>query len=420
MTEPLLRTIPVDQLPKERRRPLDRPTLAAAAAILSDIETRGEQAVLDHAMRLGDLRPGDLHLHDQASLHAALDRFPVSQRLVLERTAARIKAFAQAQRACLTDLDVGIEGGRAGHTCLPVRTAGCYAPGGRVPLPSSVLMTVITARTAGVCAVWAASPKPTDATLAAAAIAGADGLLAIGGVQAIGALAHGLCGVPECDMIVGPGNRWVTAAKFLVSDRVGIDMLAGPSELVVLADDSADPVMVAADLLAQAEHDEDAVPILVSTSPALPARVEDHLRAMLESLPTRATAIAALHNGFAVVVQDLGSAVSVCDALAPEHLEIMTRNASRVAAAVRNTGAVFIGAASAEVFGDYGAGPNHVLPTGGTARFKSGLSAFTFLRSRTWLQIDGLEASRMLREDAAVLARIESLEAHARATELRS
>jgi phosphoribosyl-ATP pyrophosphohydrolase/phosphoribosyl-AMP cyclohydrolase/histidinol dehydrogenase len=267
--------------------------------------------------------------------------------------------------------------------------------------------------------VWVASPRPTGATLAAAAIAGADGLLAIGGVQAIAALAAGLCGVSTCDMIVGPGNRWVTAAKLLVSDRVGIDMLAGPSELLVLADGTADAGLIAADLLAQAEHDEDAAPMLVTTEPTLPDCVEAELSARLEALPNPATARAALQNGFVVVVRDITEAIALCDHLAPEHLEIMTVDAAKISTRISNAGAVFIGPGSAEVFGDYGAGPNHVLPTGGTARSKAGLSVFTFLRARTWLITGSGVRSQRLREDTAALARMERLEAHAQAAEAR-
>jgi phosphoribosyl-ATP pyrophosphohydrolase/phosphoribosyl-AMP cyclohydrolase/histidinol dehydrogenase len=312
-----------------------------------------------------------------------------------------------------------IPGGEAGHTCLPVCSVGCYAPGGRFPLPSSVLMTAITARAAGVPLVWVASPRPTAATLAAAAVAGADGLLAIGGVQAIAALARGLVGAPACDMIVGPGNRWVTAAKQLVSGEVGIDMLAGPSELVVLADESADPALVAADLLAQAEHDDDAVPILVSTSARLADAVELEIGKRLIDLPTRATACKALRNGGACIATDVVHAIEVCDRIGPEHLEIMMREPESVASRIRNAGAVFIGSAAAEVLGDYGAGPNHVLPTGGSSRFRAGLSVFTFLRARTWLRVDDPGAGAGLARDAAAFARVESLAGHVAAAELR-
>ncbi len=390
--------------------------------MLDEITRAGDAAALRHAVRLGDLRDGDRHLYTADDLREARDRLPVRERDVLERVAERIRAFALAQLGCLNDLTLSIPGGEAGHSCIPVRSAGCYAPGGRFPLPSSVLMTAVTARAAGVERVWVASPRPTDATLAAAAIAGADGLLAIGGVQGVAALARGLLGVPQggCDMIVGPGNRWVTAAKLLISGEVGIDMLAGPSELVVLADETADARVVAADLLAQAEHDEDAIPILISTSAALNSAVEGELARQLAILPTHATARAALRNGYAVIARSMEQAAALSDDIGPEHLEIHARDAQRIASGIRNAGAVFIGAGAAEVLGDYGAGPNHVLPTGGTSRFRAGLSVFTFLRARTWIRIDEVARAAPILEDAAALARIEMLEGHARSAECRA
>lgn len=421
MSVPLLRSIRAEELRWQSFRAVDAETLAAARAILDDIDSRGEQAVLEHARRLGDLREGDVVAYSPQMLAAVRDRLPVEQRRLLERTADRIRAFAAAQRGCLADLTLAIPGGAAGHTFVPVGTAGCYAPGGRFPLPSSVLMTAVTARAAGVKQVWVASPKPTEVTLSAASIAGADGLLAIGGVQAIGALARGLLGVPErgCDMIVGPGNRWVTAAKHLVSGEVGIDMLAGPSELLVLADATADARLIAADLLAQAEHDDDAVPMLVTTDPSLPQRVDVELRRQLATLPTAQTALASIRNGFTLVTGSLDEAVELVDRVAPEHLEIMVADAKRVAGQISNAGAVFIGSRSAEVLGDYGAGPNHVLPTGGTARFRAGLSVMSFLRARTWLEMHDTADTRVLVQDATDLARLERLEAHARSAETR-
>lgn len=421
MGVPLLRSIRAEELRRQSFRAVDAETLAAARAILDDIDSRGEQAVLEHARRLGDLREGDVVAYSPQMLAAVRDRLPVEQRRLLERTADRIRAFAAAQRGCLADFTLAIPGGAAGHTFVPVGTAGCYAPGGRFPLPSSVLMTAVTARAAGVKQVWVASPKPTEVTLAAASIAGADGLLAIGGVQAIGALARGLLGVPErgCDMIVGPGNRWVTAAKHLVSGEVGIDMLAGPSELLVLADATADARLIAADLLAQAEHDDDAVPMLVTTDPSVPQRVDVELRRQLATLPTAQTALASIRNGFTLVAGSLDEAIELVDRVAPEHLEIMVADAKRVAGQISNAGAVFIGSRSAEVLGDYGAGPNHVLPTGGTARFRAGLSVMSFLRARTWLEIHDTADTRVLVQDATDLARLERLEAHARSAETR-
>jgi len=241
----------------------------------------------------------------------------------------------------------------------------------------------------------------------------------VGGAQAIAALAYGAGHVPACDVVVGPGNRWVVAAKQLVAGRVGIDMLAGPSEIVVLADATADPAVVAADLLAQAEHDVDALPILVSPDAGLVDRVDEELAAQIETLPTEPTASAALEKGFAVIVRDMEEAVNLCDQLAPEHLQLCVAGARKLAPRLRHYGALFIGAGSAEVLCDYGAGPNHVLPTGGTARSMGGLSVATFLRVRTWLEIDDPDAAATLAEDAAAFARFEGLEGHARSAEKR-
>jgi phosphoribosyl-ATP pyrophosphohydrolase/phosphoribosyl-AMP cyclohydrolase/histidinol dehydrogenase len=355
----------------------------------------------------------------KGALEAAWQGLGDAERACLERTVARVRSFAEAQRSALRDLVVGIPGGRAGHTVAPVERAGCYAPGGRFPLPSSVIMTAVTARAAGVETVWVASPRPAPVTLAAAYIAGADGFLAVGGAQAIAALAFGAGPVPACDLVVGPGNRWVTAAKQLVAGHVAIDMLAGPSELVVLADASAEPATVAADLLAQAEHDPDAVPTLVTIDPALADRVEAALALQLATLPTAATARAALANGAIVLVADLDAAIDACERLAPEHLEVHLAEPWLAVPRLHHYGALFIGGLAAEVLGDYGAGPNHVLPTGGTARFSGGLSVLTFLRVRTWLELTDRAAAAELVQDAVALARMEGLEAHARAAERR-
>lgn len=418
----LLRTLTASEVRIEDREPVDDLTLAGARLIVDGVRDQGWPAVLEHATRLGDLSPESPVVFERADLRRALDGLDREARRVLSGAADRIRAFAQAQLACLTPLAMSVPGGRAGHTIEPVERAGCYAPGGRFPLPSSVLMTAVTARAAGVREVWVASPRPAQVTLAAAALAEADALLAIGGAQAIAAMAFGAGRVPACDLIVGPGNRWVTAAKALVAGHVGIDMLAGPSEVLIIADDSADAALVAADLLAQAEHDDDAVPILVTTDESLVARVNAELHRQLADLPTGRTARAALGNGFAVACGSIAEAIALSDRLAPEHLEIHTRDAQSVADRCSHYGAVFIGAATAEVLGDYGLGPNHVLPTGRTARFTGGLSVFTFLRIRTWLAPDPASSSSTdsLYGDVAALARLEGLEAHARAASART
>ncbi|HSN55573.1 MAG TPA: histidinol dehydrogenase, partial [Candidatus Sulfomarinibacteraceae bacterium] len=268
-----LRRLSPDEVERGRREAVDRDTLDRAAVIVDRVRSGGEAALREIAEELGDLAPGSPLVLGRDALDAARDGLDSEVVDLLERTADRIAAFADAQRHSLVDLKAPVPGGIAGHAVAPVERAGCYAPGGRYPLPSSVLMTAVTARAAGVAEVWVASPRPTAVTLAAAAVAGADAVLAVGGAHAIAALAFGAGPVPACDVVVGPGNRWVTAAKKLVAGAVGIDMLAGPSELVVLADATADPAVVAADLLAQAEHDTDARPVLISLHPELPERV---------------------------------------------------------------------------------------------------------------------------------------------------
>lgn len=421
----MFRRVTLEDLLRRRASTLDDETIRIAWAIVDDVRERGEPALREHAFRLGDLSAPDAPIIlERDQLEKSLASLPSESRAVLERTAERIGAFARHQRDSLGDLMVAVPGGQAGHRYLPVEAAGCYAPGGRYPLPSSVLMTVIPARVAGVERVTVASPRPTDITRAAAAIAGADQLLAVGGAQAIAALSCGCAGLPRCDVIVGPGNRWVTAAKFAVSRVARIDMLAGPSELLVIADESADPVLAAADLLAQAEHDEDALPILIAIGRAAAERITEQVRLQLIALPSPATARIALSNGGILVAESEDEAVELSDAIAPEHLQVCTRDPERLAVRLRHYGAIFIGEYAAEVLGDYGIGPNHTLPTGGVARHSAGLSVMHFLRPLTFLRMnaDRVQSARIadaMARDAAALARMEGLEAHARAAEAR-
>jgi phosphoribosyl-ATP pyrophosphohydrolase/phosphoribosyl-AMP cyclohydrolase/histidinol dehydrogenase len=409
----------VAELVSRRAAGIPAEAFAVAAPIVEAVRARGEAALREYAEHFGDVVTGGPLFLDRAALARALAGLPAGDRARLERVAERIRIFAEAQKRALAAVTVTVPGGAAGHWVAPVQRAGCYAPGGRYPLPSSVLMTAVTARVAGVKEIWVASPKPGPMTLAAAALAGADGLLAAGGAHAIAALAFGAGPVPPCDIVVGPGNRYVTAAKQLVAGRVAIDMLAGPSELVVFADSTASPAVIAADLLAQAEHDPDAVPVLVTIDQTHVNRVERELTLQIADLPTGEVARAALANGGVVMVANVEEGIAACDALAPEHLELCLQDAAAVAPRLSHFGALFIGSRSAEVLGDYGAGPNHVLPTGGTARSRGGLSVYSFLRVRTWLRIDDSAAARPLVEDAAWFGRVEGLEAHARSAERR-
>jgi histidinol dehydrogenase len=396
-------------------QPGDAATQAAVRKIVDDVRANGLSALQGYAGRFDAWQPGAPMIFERADLRNALNGIDRVTRDLLERTAGRIADFARAQRNALTDMEIPVAGGRAGHTVVSMARAGCYAPAGRYPLPSSLLMTAVTARAAGVADVIVASPRPAPVMLAAAAIADADALLAVGGAQAIAALAYGV-GVSPCDIVVGPGNRWVTEAKRLVSGDVAIDMLAGPSELVVVADASADPAEVAADLLAQAEHDTDACVVLVTTDANVVSAVRDECERQLATLPTAETARTSLERGAAILCATDDEVVAVCDAIAPEHLQLSVRDSAELAPRLKNAGALFVGSRSAQVFGDYGIGGNHVLPTGRGARFTGGLSALTFLRVRSWLSLDDPSVAAA---DSAAFARLEGLEGHARAAEWR-
>ncbi len=411
-----LRRYTAATVPPRRRCAVDPDTLARARVIVDAVRHNGDRALLDYAREF-DGWTDDRPLRIEAdALAAALRTLDGDVRDLLLRTAERINAFARAQRETITELSVPVPGGRAGHEIVAVHRVGCYAPAGRFPLPSSLLMGVLTAKAAGVREVWVATPSPSPLMLAAAGIAGATGVVGAGGAHAIAALAYGTESVPPCDVVVGPGNRWVTAAKAHVAGDVAIDFLAGPSELVVVADRTADPEDVAADLLAQAEHDADAFPVLVATDPSVIDAVDRALRRQLASLTPTTAAHQALNNGYAVLCADDDEVVQVIDTLAPEHLQLSVAVPDAVARRVSHAGAIFLGRGSAEVFGDYGAGPNHILPTGGAARHTGGLSVFNFLRVRTWLDI---VSPQDIVADTAEFARLEGLEAHARAAERR-
>ena len=414
----VLPLVPAREAQARTRAPVDESVAARVAGIVGDVRRGGDRALLAHARVLDGLAPGTRWCYEREALERALARLASDTRECLSRAAERIRRFARAQRECLDDLSTEVAGGRVGHRFLPVGTVGCYAPGGRHPLPSSVLMSAVPARVAGVRAVQVASPRPDDVTLAAAALAGADRVIGVGGAQAIAALAYGTESVERCDLIAGPGNKWVTAAKKLVYGDAGIDMLAGPSELLVLADAGADPELVAADLIAQAEHDVDARPVLVTTDEGLARAVNAALSRQLAALPEPAAAVAATSLGASccALSEGIEEAVALCNRIAPEHLEVMLCEPEPVLPRLTSYGALFVGPGSAEVFGDYGVGPNHVLPTGGSARFAGGLSVLTFLRAATWMRLDSPAAHI---DDTAALARLEGLEGHARAAELR-
>jgi len=399
---------------RQPRQPVPPPEVAQ---ILDEIRNGGDDAVRRWAGRL-DGHTGDDFEVPQKSVQAALDGLDREIRAQLEDAARRIRIVAARQRELFTDLSFELDGVVLGHRVMPVARVACYAPGGRYPLPSSVLMGVIPAREAGVKEIAVLSPRILPVTLAAAAIAGADRVFNIGGVQGVAAAAWGLAGLPRVDLIVGPGNRFVTAAKQALYGQVGIEFPAGPSELLILADRTADPVLLAADLLAQAEHDPDALPALASPDGGLLERVRQELVVQLETLPAASPSRVSVSNGLLVRISNWTEAVELADRLAPEHLELAGPEAEALADQLNNYGSLFIGSLSAEVFGDYGSGTNHILPTSGAACFTGGVWVGTFLRvlTRQRVRADGLPALVRLAEG---LARAEGLPAHAASARLR-
>lgn len=413
---------------KEREKTPRENALSAEGTvrdILTDVRARGDEAVQDYTERFDGFRPPCLRV-EEGELKKARSSLDKETEEALVFAAERIENFARAQRGCLKDLRYEISPGVvAGHRLIPLRSCGCYVPAGRYPLPSSALMSVIPARVAGVKRIAACSPGQKDgkgihpAVLAALDIAGADEVYSMGGAQAIGAFAWGTETIPPVDMIVGPGNRYVAEAKRQASGSVGIDMLAGPSEAVILADGSPDPEWVAADLLAQSEHDADAWAVLITTSPSLAEAVAREVARQGKLLSTGEAALESWRrNGRILIADSLEEGVAAANEIAPEHLQIMTEDDALWAERMENYGSLFLGAWSPVAFGDYLTGPNHILPTGRNARFSSGVSVGTFLRTSSFQELTP-EGAASLAPPCARLAAAEGLFGHRRSAELR-
>lgn len=401
---------------------VDAEVLGVAARIIDAVRERGDAALREYTEKFDGARLDVLRVTPE-EIDAAVASVEPDFLGAISVAASAIAEYhaRQLPQSWFTTQEGGIF---LGQKVTPLARVGCYVPGGRACYPSSVLMTVVPARVAGVDEVVMVVPPDADGTvnpytLAAAAEAGVDEIYKVGGAQAIAALAFGTESIPRVDKVVGPGNAYVTAAKKLVMGDVGIDMLAGPSEICVLADDTALPAFVAIDLMAQAEHDPRAATYLVTTEPDLPAQVEEALALLLADSPRRDITERALRdNGLAVVCPDIVTALDAVDLIAPEHLEIQMAEALDILGSVRNAGAIFLGHFTPETIGDYVAGPNHVLPTGGTARFSSPLSVDDFVKKSSVLSYS-YEALELDGPTAALIADAEGLDAHARAVRLR-
>ena len=402
----------------------DEAVTTTVREILGQVRTRGDDALLEYTHRFDRLeveRAADLEV-STARLQQALASIPVAQRAALGTAAARIRAYAEHQKLQSWSF-VEADGTVLGQQVTPLDRVGLYVPGGKAAYPSSVLMNAIPAKVAGVPEVVMVAPAPggelNELVLAAAAVAGVDRVFSIGGAQAVAALAYGTATVPRVDKIVGPGNIYVAAAKRQVFGAVGIDMIAGPSEILVVCDGLTDPDWIAMDLFSQAEHDEDAQPMLISPDLGFLDRVAASIERLLPGMERRAIIAASLTRRAALIqTLDLAEAAQVVNFIAPEHLELSVEQPEELLPLIRHAGAIFMGRHTPEALGDYCAGPNHVLPTSRTARFSSPLGVYDFQKRSSLIDCSPAGAATLGRT-ASILAQGEGLTAHARSAEFR-
>jgi len=395
------------------------------AKILYDVRCRGDQALLELTGRYDGVAVSSLKVAPE-EIQQAYRQVEGQTIEYLQLAASRIKAFAEKQLACLLPLEYESSPGVVlGHRLIPISSCGAYIPGGRYPLPSSALMSIIPAKAAGVERVAACSPPSKaysgipPAVVVAMDIAGADEIYTMGGAQAVAAYACGTASIPMVDMIVGPGNVYVTEAKRQVSGSVGIDILAGPSEVLIIADEHARPAVVACDLLAQCEHDPSARSILVTTSRTLAGKVQESIYNEGASLETGKLALGAWEdNGQVILVDSLAEAAALSDQFAPEHLELQTVKNDELISLLHNYGSLFIGENAPVAFGDYISGTNHILPTMGGSRFSSGVWAGMFIKVASYQKLTAAGAAG-LAGACSHLAGLEGLKAHQRAADLR-
>jgi len=397
---------------------------SAVKSIIEQVRQRGDAALVDNTNRFDQRSAKSMTdlIVGAEELGAALRRINLEHRSALQQAAERIREYHEHQQQASWQYQTA-DGTLLGQQIRPMDRVGIYVPGGKAAYPSSVLMTAIPAKVAGVPELVMVNPAPrgevNDLVLAAAAIAGVDRVFSIGGAQAVAALAYGTASVPKVDKIVGPGNIYVATAKRAVFGLVDIDMIAGPSEILIVCDGGTDPDWIAMDLFSQAEHDEDAQSILISPDRGFLDRVEESIRRLLPTLARRDIASASLaKRGALIEVDSLAEAVTLVNRIAPEHLELSVEDPEALLPDIRHAGAIFMGRYTSEALGDYCAGPNHVLPTSGTARFSSPLGVYDFQKRSSLIRCSP-EGAATLGRIASVLARGESLEAHARSAEYR-
>lgn len=383
--------------------------------IINDVKTNGDEAIRRYTKQFDNLDLENFEVSDE-EVENALKSLDNEVLEAIKFSIKNVEDFAKAQLGSVKNTVVQIDGAILGHKIIPIEKVGCYIPGGNYPLPSTAVMTIVPAKAAGVRDIIAVSPKAQPVTIAAAKLSGATKIYKIGGVQAIAALAYGTQTIPAVDKITGPGNKYVAAAKKIVFGDCGIDFVAGPSEVMVIADESANPKFVAADLLAQCEHDKDARAYLLCFDEDFAKKVDEYALEFLKELKTADIAKISYEKSTAYIVKNIDEAVAISNKKAPEHLELCLKDVEQHVDKFKNYGSLFIGNYSAEVFGDYVSGTNHTLPTNRAARYTGGLSVFDYIKIQTFQKIDNAE--KFVRY-ASILAEQEGLFAHKLASDIR-
>ena len=385
--------------------------------IIKEVKEKGDAAVRKYSKQF-DNEDLKTFLVSESEIKEAYNKVDKETIEAIKKSIENVRKFSEEQLKCLKNFKTKIDKNELGHKIIPIEKVGCYIPGGNYPLLSSAVMTIIPAKVSGVKEIVACSPKIRYETIVACDLAGADKICRIGGVQAIAAMSYGTQSVPKVNTIVGPGNKYVTAAKKYVFGDVGIDFLAGPSEVMIIADKTANPEFVSADMLAQCEHDLDARAFLICFNKDFAKKVEISAQKQLENLSTKEIAAEAFEKSFAIVVKSIDEAIELSNKKAPEHLELCFTNSEKMMDKFTNYGSLFIGNYSAEVYGDYCSGTNHVLPTNEVSKYSGGLSVFDFVKIQTY-QIISKAGNKIISPIASLLAETEGLKAHKLAAMIR-
>lgn len=412
-----MQIIDYQNIPNRFFEKIEFESISSVIDIANDVKNNGDEAVRKYSKQF-DNQDFEAFLISKSEIKNAYSKVDQKAIEAIKKSIKNVENFSKKQLKCLKELKVKIDKNELGHKIIPIDSVGCYIPGGNYPLLSSAIMTIVPAKIAGVKEVIACSPKIRPETIVACDLAGANKIFNIGGVQAISAMAYGTESVPKVNKIVGPGNKYVTAAKKHVYGEVGIDFLAGPSEVLIIADETANPEFISADMLAQCEHDVDARAFLICTSEDFANKVKESAIKQLETLATKEIASKSFEKSFAVVVDSIDKAIEISNEKAPEHLELCFKNAKKYISESTNYGSLFVGNYSAEVYGDYCSGTNHVLPTNEVSKYCGGLSVFDFIKIQTY-QVISKKGNCIISPIASQLAEQEGLLAHKLAADVR-